>query len=101
MQGKYINNLFKYNGSVVQLFSCFIFLYTTMVKKETLLKKLGQHIKKIRKEKGISQVELANSIGKDQQSIQRLEAGNVNPTYYYLCEICEGLDIKIEEIVKF
>jgi len=25
----------------------------------------------------------------------------VNPTYYYLCEICEGLDIKIEEIVKF
>lgn len=72
-----------------------------MIKKEIALKKLGQHIRKIRKIKGISQVELANSIGKDQQSIQRLEAGNVNPTYYYLCEICEGLDIKVEEIVKF
>lgn len=71
-----------------------------MIKKETALKKLGQHIKKIRKNKGISQVELANSIGKDQQSVQRLEAGNVNPTYYYLCEICEGLDINIEDIVK-
>jgi putative transcriptional regulator len=72
-----------------------------MIKKEIALKKLGQHIKKIRKLKGISQVELANSIGKDQQSIQRLEAGNVNPTFYYLCEISEGLEMNIEEVVKF
>lgn len=83
-----------YNLSVVSA------SFITMIKKETALKKLGQHIKKIRKNKGISQVELANSIGKDQQSVQRLEAGNVNPTYYYLCEICEGLDINIEDIVK-
>jgi len=72
-----------------------------MIKKDAALKKLGKHIKKIRNEKGISQVELANSIGKDQQSIQRLEAGNINPSYYYLCEIAEGLEISIQEIFKF
>ena len=71
-----------------------------MIKKDIALKKLGQHIKSIRKEKGLSQVELANSIGKDQQSIQRLETGRINPSYYYLCEIAEGLDVKIEEILK-
>ncbi len=36
----------------------------------------------------------------NQQSIQRLEKGNVNPTFYYLKEIAEGLEVEIEEIVK-
>ena len=67
--------------------------------KEVLLKKLGGRIRKIRIEQGLSQVELANSIGKDQQSIQRLEKGNVNPTFYFLKEIAEGLDVQIEELV--
>jgi len=70
------------------------------MEKEVLLKKLGERIRDIRNEKGITQVQLAHSIGKDQQSIQRLEAGNINPSYYYLCEIAEGLKISIEEIIK-
>lgn len=70
------------------------------MKKEQLLKKLGKRIQEIRKEKGITQVELANSIGKDQQSIQRLEAGGVNPSFYYLVEVAKGLDIKIEILVS-
>ncbi|SDS84265.1 Helix-turn-helix [Mucilaginibacter mallensis] len=70
------------------------------MEKEALLKKLGERIRDIRKEKGITQVQLAHSIGKDQQSIQRLEAGNINPSYYYLCEIAEGLDVKLEEVIK-
>ena len=71
-----------------------------MDNKEILLKKLGETIRNIRINKNISQVELANSIGKDQQSIQRLESGKINPSYYYLCEICEGLEIKIEDLLK-
>ena len=49
--------------------------------------------------KGMSQVELAHAIGKDQQSIQRLEMGNVNPTIYYLMQVAEGLDVEINDIV--
>jgi len=66
--------------------------------KEVLLKKLGERIREIRKEKGISQKQLAHSIGKDQQSIQRLESGNINPSYFYLCEIAEGLNVTLTEI---
>jgi putative transcriptional regulator len=70
------------------------------MEKEVLLKKLGERIREIRKEKGITQVQLAHSIGKDQQSIQRLEAGNINPSFYYLVEIAEGLNVTLEEVIK-
>jgi len=67
--------------------------------KGVLLKKLGERIRKIRLEKSISQKQLAHSIGKDQQSIQRLEAGNINPSYFYLCEIAQGLNVSLVEII--
>ena len=70
------------------------------MEKEVLLKKLGERIREIRKEKGITQVKLAHTIGKDQQSIQRLETGNINPSYYYLCEIAVGLDTSVANLVS-
>ncbi|MBW4888466.1 helix-turn-helix domain-containing protein [Mucilaginibacter sp. HMF5004] len=69
------------------------------MEKEVLLKKLGARIREIRSGKNISQLKLAHSIGKDQQSIQRLEAGNINPSYYYLYEIATGLDITVSELL--
>ena len=70
-------------------------------KKDKLLKQLGERIKEIRLTKGLSQSELANNIGKDQPSINRLEKGNINPSYYYLVEIAEGLDIDIKDLFDF
>lgn len=70
------------------------------MEKETLLKNLGARIREIRNKKGISQKQLAHSIGKDQQSVQRLEAGNINPTYYYLYEIADGLEVDLEVLIK-
>lgn len=61
--------------------------------KETELINLGKRIRAIRKEKGMTQTELAHSIGKDQQSIQMIENGKFNPTYYYLKELAEGLKV--------
>jgi len=61
---------------------------------------LGQRIKHLRKEKGLTQIDLASRINKDQQSIQRLEAGGVNPSYLYLRDIAKGLGMKIDEILK-
>lgn len=69
------------------------------MKKEQLLKKLGDRIREIRIEKGMTQAELANSIGKDQQSIQRLEAGNVNPSIFYLFEIANGLGVETKNLL--
>ncbi|MGL5054435.1 MAG: helix-turn-helix domain-containing protein [Fusobacteriaceae bacterium] len=44
-----------------------------------------------RKELGISQAELAKTIGTDQARISRLEKGTLNPTIDFLKRIAEGL----------
>lgn len=66
--------------------------------KEVILRELGVRIKDLRTKKGISQKELAYSINKDQQSIQRLEKGKINPSFYYLYEISKGLNVSLNEI---
>jgi transcriptional regulator with XRE-family HTH domain len=71
-----------------------------VIAKEDLLKQLGAKVRDIRKEKGISQSELAYSIGKDQQSIQRLEAGRINPSFYYLHQIAEGLKVDLQILIE-
>ncbi|MGJ1347386.1 helix-turn-helix transcriptional regulator [Sphingobacterium siyangense] len=70
-----------------------------MEDKSVVLQRLGNRIRYIRKYKGITQEQLAYSINKDQQSIQRLEKGNINPSYYYLLEIAEGLGVTVQEVV--
>lgn len=71
-----------------------------LMKKQQAQKNLGRRIKEIRLKKGITQAQLANDIDKDQQSIQRLEAGNINPSYWYLLQIAEGLEIKLSELLE-
>lgn len=65
------------------------------------LKLLGTRIRSLRIEKGLSQAKLGLKIYKDQQSIHKVETGQFNPTYIYLLEICEGLDISILELLNF
>jgi putative transcriptional regulator len=70
------------------------------MEREVLLKQLGERIRQIRNGKGISQAKLGAIIDKDQQAIQRIEAGRVNPTYYHLYLIAKGLEVALEEIIK-
>ncbi len=63
------------------------------------LLELGSKIRVIRTEKGYTQTEFANIIGKDQPSVNRLERGVVNPGYLYLCEIADGLGISVKDIL--
>ena len=67
--------------------------------KSKLLKSLGNIVKGARIEKGLTQQELAYSIGKDQQSINRLERGKINPSYIYLLEVCEGLEMSLSDLL--
>jgi len=76
------------------------YIYVLPMEKEEVLKMVGERIREIRKEKGISQKQLAHTINKDQQSIQRLEAGKINPSIYYLFEIADGLKIDIAQLLK-
>ncbi len=64
------------------------------------LVELGNKIRAIRTAKGMNQTEFANSIGKDQPSINRLENGNVNAGYLYLRQIAKGLGVEIKELFE-
>lgn len=66
---------------------------------DLILISLGKKIKSIREFKSLSQTELAYKIGKDQPSINRLERGKINPSFLYLKEVSEGLEISISEML--
>ncbi|WP_207533622.1 helix-turn-helix domain-containing protein [Desertivirga arenae] len=70
------------------------------MEKEIFLKQLGERIRVIREETGLTQAELAYKVGKDQQSLQRLEKGGVNPSIFYLWEIAMGLGVGLEYLTK-
>jgi transcriptional regulator with XRE-family HTH domain len=64
-----------------------------------LQKKLGKKIRALRINKNLTQLDLAILVNKDRQSIQRLESGKVNPTLFYVCEICKGLNISLKDLL--
>jgi transcriptional regulator with XRE-family HTH domain len=64
------------------------------------LKALGQRVRALRKGKNLTLKQLGHASDKDYQSIQRLEQGDTNPSYLYLLQICEGLEIEITELLK-
>lgn len=64
------------------------------------LKELGERVKSLRESKQLTLKQLAHSIGKDPQSIHRLEQGDVNPGFLYLLQLCDGLEIDIAELLK-
>jgi len=70
------------------------------IPKDKLLKLLGARIKELRRNKGVTQKELALRIGKDTQAIERLERGGTNPTFYFLYQVSIGLDVPLQEIVE-
>ncbi len=68
--------------------------------KVAFIKKLGQHLKKIREEKGLSLNELGLRGDFDRQALWKLENGKKHLTVYSLHKICESLGITEEEFYK-
>lgn len=64
-----------------------------------VLRALGARIRSLRLAAGLSQSELGGIIDKEQTSIQRLEAGRINPSFLYLSEIANGLGISVNEML--
>ncbi|MFL5754559.1 MAG: helix-turn-helix transcriptional regulator [Bacteroidia bacterium] len=62
---------------------------------------LGKNIARLRKERGISQVQMANEMEMDRSNLRRIEAGRTNPTTITLHRISRVLDIKFEELFDF
>lgn len=79
----------------------YLIRYNCDMDKKKELEKLGIAVKAFRHQKGLTQTELANRIAKDHPSINKLENGKVNPSYFFLLEVCKGLEISLAELIAY
>ena len=68
---------------------------------EEFLKNLGENIAAIRKEKGLSQIQLADEMDMERSNLRRIEAGRTNLTVATLYRISKALNIRPEELFRF
>lgn len=62
--------------------------------------KIGKFIFEIRKQKGLTQKELAEKIGVSDKTISKWECGNSIPDTTYLESLCNSLDISVNELLS-
>lgn len=60
---------------------------------------MGQLIA-IRKEKHLSQGDIAEKLGKSQQAISRIESGGVSPSLKMVCSMAESLGYELKLVPK-
>lgn len=68
--------------------------------KDTFPLWVGNRVKKVRKDKGISQTKLADLTGKDRQYIYKIEKGIVTPNIVTLKIVATALDISLSNLLK-
>lgn len=62
------------------------------MEKSAFNKLLGNYIRKIRIEKGMTQQQLADKIGLDFQYISRIERGLISPTLFWINDLADALE---------
>lgn len=62
---------------------------------------LKNNVAKVRKERKLSQAELANMVGVSRNTISSIETGQFNPTAKLALILCVALDTKFEELFYF
>ncbi len=65
------------------------------------LQKLGNHIKKLRKERKLTISALCYKNGLEPSTISRIEKGQIEPKYLTLMNIAKAFDLSIAEFLNF
>jgi len=63
-----------------------------------LLIRLGERIRKLRKKRGWTQVEMAEKVGIDRSFLADIERGKRNVSILNLSHICQGLGVSISQM---
>ncbi len=63
-------------------------------------KQLGMRVRYLRKQKGLSQLDLSFESGVNKNYISDLERGDRNPTLQVLEKIANSLDVTLEDLFK-
>lgn len=68
--------------------------------KETYATNVGKNIKKYRKQRNITQIQLAQKLNVSNAWLCKLENGNRNTTIFRLSEIASVLNIKLIDLIQ-
>lgn len=63
-------------------------------------KKLGDNIRRIRLEKGLTQIELSKKLKVDRSYVSNVEQGKKNPTLTTIEKIANVLGVSTDELLK-
>lgn len=66
-----------------------------------MIETFGQRLKRIRKEKGLKQSELADKINVDYPRMSNYERGKIKPSIATLKKMCVVLDVSASELLGF
>ena len=76
----------------------FLAVVTDMTADERMVA-FGKRVREVRKSKGISQEKLAEMAGIDRSYMGNIERGEKNITLKKAYEICDALDVKIQDLI--
>lgn len=63
-------------------------------------RKLGENVRRIREEKGMTQVELCRKLEVDRAYMSNIENGKKNPTLATIEKIAKALGVSLDELIK-
>lgn len=63
-------------------------------------KKLGDNLKRIRTEKGLSQTDIAKSLGVSRGFVSNIENGKRNPTLSTITRLANAVGVTADELLK-
>lgn len=61
---------------------------------------MGNRLREIRQERGMSLEDLARLSGVSKSTISRIELGESEPTQSVMCKICKALGLKLDEVFR-
>ena len=62
--------------------------------------KLGDNLKRIRTEKGISQGDIARALEVDKSFVSNIENGKTNQTLATIAKIAKAIGVSVDELLK-
>lgn len=63
-------------------------------------RKLGENVRRIREEKGMTQIELCRKLELDRAYMSNIENGKKNPTLATIEKIAKALGVSLDELIK-
>lgn len=64
------------------------------------IRKIGENIVKLRKEKNLKQIDLSVKLNIEDSALRRIEKGRTNPTIKTLFNIAKELGVEVSDLLK-